>query len=38
MVSALKPRWYRLRVIASRLKLGDLERQAQARGDQLAGR
>jgi hypothetical protein len=30
--------WYRLRVIASRLKLGDLERQAQARGDQLAGR
>ena len=30
--------WYRIRVVASRLKVGDLERQAQARGDQLAGR
>ena len=30
--------WYRIRVIARRLKVGDLEEQAQARGDQLAGR
>lgn len=30
--------WYRIRAAASRLKVGDLERQAQARGDQLAGR
>ena len=30
--------WYRIRVAASHLKVGDLERQAQARGDQLAGR
>ena len=30
--------WYRIRVAASRLKVGDLERQAQSRGDQLAGR
>ncbi|MGP8244603.1 MAG: hypothetical protein ACLQVN_08805 [Bryobacteraceae bacterium] len=30
--------WYRIRVVALRLKVGDLERQAQARGDQLAGR
>jgi hypothetical protein len=30
--------WYRIRVAASRLKVGDLERQAQIRGDQLAGR
>ena len=30
--------WYRIRVAALRLKVGDLERQAQARGDQLAGR
>ncbi|MGA2157100.1 MAG: hypothetical protein ABSH37_22035 [Bryobacteraceae bacterium] len=30
--------WYRIRVAASRLKVGDLERQAQTRGDQLAGR
>jgi hypothetical protein len=30
--------WYRVGVVASRLKLGDLERQARARGDQLAGR
>jgi len=28
--------WYRIRVAAFRLKVGDLERQAQARGDQLA--
>lgn len=30
--------WYRIRIAASHLKVGDLERQAQARGDQLAGR
>jgi hypothetical protein len=30
--------WYRVGVVASRLKLGDLERQARAKGDQLAGR
>ena len=30
--------WYRIRVAASHLKVGDLEKQAQARGDQLAGR
>jgi len=30
--------WYRIRIAASRLKLSDMERQAQARGDQLAGR
>jgi hypothetical protein len=30
--------WYRIRVVALRLKVGDLERQAQGRGDQLAGR
>jgi hypothetical protein len=30
--------WYRIKVIALRLKVGDLERQAQARGDELAGR
>jgi hypothetical protein len=30
--------WYRVGIVASRLKLGDLERQARARGDQLAGR
>ena len=30
--------WYRIRVAASHLKVGDLERQAQARGDQLASR
>jgi hypothetical protein len=30
--------WYRVGVIASRLRLGDLERQARAKGDQLAGR
>jgi hypothetical protein len=30
--------WYRIRTAASHLKVGDLERQAQARGDQLAGR
>ena len=30
--------WYRIRAAASRLKVGDLERQAQFRGDQLAGR
>ncbi len=30
--------WYRIRVAASHLKVGDLERQAQIRGDQLAGR
>ena len=30
--------WYRIRVAASRLRVGDLERQAQTRGDQLAGR
>jgi hypothetical protein len=30
--------WYRIRIAASHLKVGDLERQAQARGDQLAGK
>jgi hypothetical protein len=30
--------WYRIRIAAVRLKVGDLERQAQSRGDQLAGR
>jgi len=30
--------WYRIRVAAFHLKVGDLERQAQTRGDQLAGR
>jgi hypothetical protein len=30
--------WYRIRVAAYRLKVGDLGQQAQARGDQLAGR
>jgi len=30
--------WYRIRVAASHLKVGDLERQAQARGDRLAGK
>jgi len=30
--------WYLIRVAAFRLKVGDLARQAQARGDQLAGR
>jgi hypothetical protein len=30
--------WYRIRVAALHLKLNDLERQAQARGDELAGR
>jgi hypothetical protein len=30
--------WHRIRVVASRLKVGDLARQAQGRGDQLAGR
>jgi hypothetical protein len=30
--------WYRIRVAAFHLGVGDLERQAQARGDQLAGR
>jgi hypothetical protein len=30
--------WYRIRAVASRLKLSDLERQAQARADQLADR
>jgi hypothetical protein len=30
--------WYRIRVAALHLKVGDLERQAQTRGDQLAGR
>ena len=29
--------WYRIRAAAFRLKAGDLVRQAQARGDQLAG-
>jgi hypothetical protein len=32
------PAWYRIRAAAFRLKVGDLERQAQARADQLAGR
>ena len=30
--------WYRIKVAAAHLKVGDLERQAQTRGDQLAGR
>jgi hypothetical protein len=30
--------WYRIKVVALHLKVGDLERRAQARGDQLAGR
>jgi len=30
--------WYRIRLAAFHLRVGDLERQAQARGDQLAGR
>lgn len=30
--------WYRIRVAAFRLKVGDLERQAQTKGDRLAGR
>jgi hypothetical protein len=30
--------WYQIRLAAFHLKVGDLERQAQARGDQLAGR
>lgn len=30
--------WYRIRVAAFHLKVGDLERQAQTRGDELAGR
>jgi hypothetical protein len=30
--------WHRIRVVASRLKVGDLELQAQARAGQLAGR
>ena len=30
--------WYRIRVAAFHLKVGDLEQQARARGDQLAGR
>jgi len=30
--------WYRIRAVASRLKVSDLELQAQARADQLAGR
>ena len=30
--------WYRIRLAAFHLKVGDLERQAQAKGDQLAGR
>ena len=30
--------WYRIKVAASRLKVSDLERQAQTRGDQLAGK
>jgi hypothetical protein len=30
--------WYRIRVAAVRLNVGDLERQAQTKGDQLAGR
>jgi hypothetical protein len=28
--------WYRIKVAAAHLKVGDLERQAQAKGDQLA--
>lgn len=30
--------WYQIRLAAFHLKVGDLERQAQARGDELAGR
>jgi hypothetical protein len=30
--------WYLIRTAASRLKVGDLAQQAQARGDQLASR
>jgi hypothetical protein len=30
--------WYRIRAAAFRMKVSDLERQAQATGDQLAGR
>jgi hypothetical protein len=30
--------WYRIKLAAYRLRVGDLERQAQAKGDQLAGR
>jgi hypothetical protein len=30
--------WYRIKVAAAHLKVSDLERQAQARGDQLAGK
>ena len=30
--------WYRIQTAAVRLKVSDLERQAQVRGDQLAGR
>ena len=30
--------WYRIRLAAARLKVDDLQRQAQAKGDQLAGR
>ena len=30
--------WYQIRLAALHLKVGDLEQQAQARGDQLAGR
>jgi len=30
--------WYRIRATASRLKVNDLEKQAQIRGDQLANR
>ena len=30
--------WYRIQVAASHLKVGDLEKQAQARGDRLAGK
>jgi hypothetical protein len=30
--------WYRIRATASRLKLAGLERRAQARGDELAGK
>ena len=30
--------WYRIRIAASHLKVPDLERQAQAKGDQLAGK
>ena len=30
--------WYRIKLAAYHLKVGDLEQQAQAKGDQLAGR